>query len=332
MSNPQLSIIDLARQAQGVFLMGCGGGGDIIQTIPVMNYLRQFGVERFVLGDYAVKWWDKPGMISMGCEVLSLDWLHPAERIHPDVALVSPETRLQAGVGQGKIIHEVVITQAFGVPTVTVSLEHGAQGVLAGINELMRQFELDLLVTVDIGSDSFYSGEETSVLSPLADAISIAVTTRMEGIFALAGYGCDAEMPSDHLHRNVARVMQAGGFLGAHGLTPQDVADLSLILDQFPNEMVEQWPRDAARGKLGTHYCKGWWPIEVTPLAAVTLFFDPKAVMAINPLAAILESSNSLYEAEERILNGFNIWPETRLPLLVETPTSPQIPTTSVQR
>jgi hypothetical protein len=225
-----------------------------------------------------------------------------------------------------------VITQAFNVPTVTVSLEHGAQGVLAAIEEVMRRFGLTLLVTVDIGSDSFYSGEETSVQSPLADAISIAVTAQLGGIFALAGYGCDAEMPLDHLHRNVARVMQAGGFLGAYGMTPQDVADLSKVLDQFPNEMVEQWPRDAARGKLGTHYCKGWWPIEVTPLAAITLFFDPKAIMALNPLAAALKSSRSLYEAEEQILNGFNLWPETRLPLLVEAPTSPQIPTTSLQR
>jgi hypothetical protein len=325
MNAPRLSVIDLARNAQGAFLMGCGGGGDIIQTIPVMNYLRQFGVERFVLGDYAVKWWDKPGQISMGCEVLSLDWLQPSERIHQDVSLISPETQVRAGIGQGQIIHEAVIAGEFGVPTVSVSLEHGAHGVLSGIQEVMRRFGLTLFMTVDIGADSFYSGQETTVQSPLADAISIFIAQQLEGVFALAGYGCDAEMPLPHLDRNIAHVMQAGGYLGAHGLTPQDVVDLSKVLDQFPNEMVEQWPRDAARGKLGTQYCKGWWPIEVTPLAAVTLFFDPAAIMEVNPLPAALSDTRSLDQAEERILKSFNVWPETRLPLLVEAPTRPQL-------
>jgi hypothetical protein len=323
--NIRLSVIDLARNTQGIFLMGCGGGGDIIQTIPVMNYLRHFGVERFVLGDYAIKWWDKPGQISMGCEVLSLDWLQPSDRIHPDVAIISSETRVQAGIGQGQTIHETVITQEFGIPTVSVSLRRGAQGVLAAVQEVMRYFDLTLFMAVDIGADSFYSGKETTVLSPLADAISLFVAKEVVGLFALAGYGCDAEMPARDLDQNVAQVMRAGGFLGGHGLTPQDVADLSRILDQFPNEMVEQWPRDAARGKLGTQYCKGWWPIEVTPLAAITLFFDPAAIMAVNPLPAALGNTRSLLEAEERILKGFNVWPETRLPCLVEAPTAPQL-------
>jgi hypothetical protein len=325
MNPPGLSVIDLARKAQGAFLLGCGGGGDIIQTIPIMNYLRQFGLERFVLGDYAIKWWDKPGQISMGCEVLSLDWLQPADRIDPDVAIISPETRVLAGIGQGRTIHETIITQEFGIPTVSISLAGGAQGVLAAVQEVMRHFNLTLFMVVDIGADSFYSGKETTVLSPLADAISIFVAREVGGLFALAGYGCDAEIPARHLDQNVARVMQAGGFLGGHGLTPQDVADLSRILDQFPNEMVEQWPRDAARGKLGTQYCKGWWPIEVTPLAAVTLFFDPAAIMEVNPLPAVLGNTHSLLEAEEQILKGFNIWPETRLPALVEAPTGPQL-------
>ena len=79
-------------------------------------------------------------------------------------------------------------------------------------------------------------------------------------------------MPNALLDQNVGNVMQAGGYLGAHGLTPQDVSDLTRILDHFPNEAIEMWPRDAALGKLGTHFSKGLWYMYVSPLAAVTMF------------------------------------------------------------
>ena len=39
------SIIDLGLQAKSAMVMGIGGGGDIIQGIPVVNLLRKLGVE-----------------------------------------------------------------------------------------------------------------------------------------------------------------------------------------------------------------------------------------------------------------------------------------------
>ncbi len=302
-------------------LIGCGGGGDIIQTIPAMNFLRRLGVERFVLGDYAIKWWSQPGYLALGCEVVDLDWLHPAERIHEDVAVISPSTRLQAGLGKGQPLHEAVIRERLGVTTVSISLAHSVKGVLSGIEAIQHRFDLPLLMFVDIGADSFYSGQETTVISPLADAISLAVAQQKGAPLGLSGYGCDAEMPLVHLNQNVGRVMQRGGFLGAYGLTPQDVADLRCVLEAFPYEEVEQWTYQAALGNLGSHYCKGWWVIEVTPLAAVILFFDARIVCQINPLPAILADTTSLQEAEERLIQQFALIPETRLPPLMEAPT-----------
>ena len=319
------SLLDITLHSRGAFLLGCGGGGDIIQTIPVMNYLRRLGVLQFVLGDYAVKWFDEPGFISMGCEVLPLDSLAPSELIHPDAALINPDTQINDNKEGKRILHEAVIAREFGVPTVSISLAHGAQGVLEAVKEVMNRFSLDLLVTVDIGADSFYSGEETSVQSPMTDAISVYIADQMNGIFALSGYGCDAEIPLAHLDRNVTRVMQKGGYLGAHGLTPQDVEDLSRVLEYFPGEEVEQWPRDAALGKLGMQYCKGLWPIYVTPLAAIILFFNPAMIMEVNPLPLALAATQTLYEAEDTIMANFNIWPETRYPIRVKMP-SPRQP------
>lgn len=324
MSTTSYSVFDRARQSQGALLIGCGGGGDIIQTIPVMNFLRQLGVERFVLGDYAIKWWSRPGCISLGCEVLDLDWLHPIERIHDDVAVISANTRPQNGLGKGQPLHEAVIRERLGVTTVSISLAHGVKGVRSAIEMLMRHYGLSLLMFVDIGADSFYSGQETTVVSPLADAISLSVAQQMDAILGLSGYGCDAEMDLAHLNQNVAHVMQMGGYLGAYGITPQDVADLRCILEVFPEEEVEQWPLEAALGNLGIRYCKGWWAIEVTPLAAIILFFDPVAISRLNPLPSALAETTSLQEAEEILIRRFGLIPETRLPQLVEAPIPPQ--------
>lgn len=333
MSASKPSVLKRAPRTKGALLLGCGGGGDCIQTIPVMNYLRALGVQRFVLAEYALKWWDKPGFVPFGCEIVSIDRLTHSKRVHRNVALVSPDTTIDRGTSKvmpesarGIPLYEAVVARELKVPVASISVEQGAQGVLEGLRFLMKEHELDLFITVDVGADAFYSGEETTVQSPLADAISVFCAAELDGYYGLTGYACDAELPIDILGRNVARVMQAGGYLGAHGLTPDDVEDLSRVLAHFPNEAVEHWPRDAARGRLGTQFCKGLWHIEVTPLAAVTMFFDPVTIMALNPIPAAIGTTKSILEAENAVLEKFNLTPETRLPLEVPIPTAPQVP------
>lgn len=324
---PKPSVIELAQEAKAALLVGCGGGGDIIQTIPIMNYLRLLGVERFCLADIGVKWWEQAGEMALGCEVLSLDWLEPSERLNDYAALISEETRLVGGHGAGELLHEAVIARECSVTTATVSLRGGLPGVRSGLNALVAYLQADLFMIVDIGADTFFTGEETSVSSPLVDAISLQCATEVDvpAVFALSGYGCDAEMPLAHLQRSVSQAMEQGGYLGAYGLTQRDVADLGRVLSHFPGEEVEVWPYRAALGNLGTHYCKRLWAIDVQPLAAVTLFFDPNVIVQhINPLPGALSTTRSLLEAEDVIMQ-FDLFPETRVPLVVPAPSQPQV-------
>ena len=294
--------------------------------------MRHLGIERFVLGEYCIKWWDKPGFVPFGCEVIHLDRLQPAEQLHKNVVLVNPDTKIERGDSAVQpdssvdiALYEAVVARETGEPVVSISVANGAQGILDGVKDVMVRYDLDLFITVDIGADAFYTGEETSVQSPLADAFSLYVANKLGGYYALSGYACDAELPNAHLDANVAKVMQAGGYLGAHGLTPEDVAALSRVLDYFPNEAVEMWPRDAAEGKLGTHFSKGLWYMYVSPLAAVTMFFDADKISDLNPIPAAIASSKTLYEAEQAILDNFNVIPESRLPMEVPVPTPPQM-------
>lgn len=44
-TSPRPSMIDLGKKSKVALLAGCGGGGDIMNTIPVMNLLKKLGVE-----------------------------------------------------------------------------------------------------------------------------------------------------------------------------------------------------------------------------------------------------------------------------------------------
>jgi len=52
---------EAALKARKAFLMGIGGGGDIIQTIPIMNYLKALGVEEIYLAGISCQWWSEHG-------------------------------------------------------------------------------------------------------------------------------------------------------------------------------------------------------------------------------------------------------------------------------
>ena len=60
-TSPRPSMIDLGKKSKVALLAGCGGGGDIMNTIPVMNLLKKLGVEKFVLADIGCKWWEFNG-------------------------------------------------------------------------------------------------------------------------------------------------------------------------------------------------------------------------------------------------------------------------------
>jgi hypothetical protein len=321
----QPSFVELALKARSVILLGCGGGGDVVQTIPVLNFLRQVGVKQFCLANMGGKWWG--GELGFGCEVLNLDWLSASTRLGRHAALVSPDTVITSGRGKGERPHEAVLALETGLPSATIDLAGGLPGVVAGLRALTEYVRADLLVVVDIGSDSFYSGEETTVQSPLIDALSLCAATSLSipAAFGLVGYGCDAEMPLAHLHRNVGRAMQQGGFLGAYGITRQDAADLKRILDHFPLADIETRPYKAAQGVLGSFYCKRFWAIEILPLAAIVLFFDPQIIVDyINPLPNAIGQTRTLAEAEEAIMRH-GLFPETRLPQVISAPTAPQV-------
>jgi hypothetical protein len=321
------SLLELALACKSALVIGIGGGGDVIQTIPVVNFLRRLKVPEIVVGGVGCAWWtpegeaisSQEGIYIYGPTVYDVEELEPCEKWGPGVVGVSSKSNWK-----GRRPAEAVLAHLLPGTPFLVSLMGGAQGMLAALRHVIEARKIDLVVAVDIGSDAFHDGREASkAYTSLVDFISLAALSQLDVpvVYGLSGYGADGEMQLEELDERVARVMKAGGYLGATGLTQEDVAQMSEACGLYPDP-VEPMAPAAARGELGLHNVntKGPWGvvIRLTPLAAVTLHFDPRVMIAeVCRGVSALTQTRSLAEAEEIYRTQLGEIPETRLEKMV---------------
>jgi hypothetical protein len=76
------SLESVVQKSKGALLVGGGGGGDVIHTLPMMNYLHTLGLKNVVLANTGISWWEGlPGLLSWGGDWYELSELTNAERL-----------------------------------------------------------------------------------------------------------------------------------------------------------------------------------------------------------------------------------------------------------
>jgi hypothetical protein len=319
--------MELALRSQSALVIGIGGGGDVIQTIPMVNYLRLLGVKEIAVGGVGGAWWtpqgeaisSEEGIYIYGPTIYNVEELSPCEMWGPGLVGVSAKSNWN-----GRRPAEAVLAHLLPGTPFLVGLTGGAQGMLASLRQLIDLKRADLVIAVDIGSDAFHDGREASkAFTSLVDFISLAALSQLDVpvVYALSGYGADGEMQLEELDERVARVMKAGGFLGAAGLTQQDVTQMIEACGLYPDP-VEPMAPAAARGEIGLRnvMTKGPWGvvIKLAPLAAVTLHFDPRVMIAeVCRGVSLLTATTSIGEAEEIYRRELGEIPETRLEKMI---------------
>ena len=317
------SLQERALEADKVLLIGIGGGGDIIQCIPIRNYLNLLGVNEVMLGGVNCEWWpfDVEGEHSyaLAPNIYDTGELTNAEEVVSRIYKVQGDTRYK-----DKGIAEANVAEVFNEETYVFDVSDGVKNLVDSINQFVEKENIDFVVGMDVGSDSIYSGETeiSQPRTPLVDFITLSTISEIDAptIIGLAGYGCDGEIEEKDLEENVGKIMSNNGYLGAYGLTQQDVKDLEKACDAFPDP-VERWPVVAARGDFGYKNMKlmdAWGvTVKLSPLTSVSLFFDTQVVVnKVAKLAKMLSDTNSFDEAEEVLISN-GVIPETRLPRFV---------------
>lgn len=280
---------DCKRKKALVF--GMGGGGDIVSAIPVANFLRFFDFEIL----YGGVLWDrlvidpKPGP-------RSVEELLAVEKICDTIAFVTEETRTSDGVRPNLARAAKHLGKVVGL-----DITKGVRKLREDLLSFSENQSLGLLIGVDAGGDSISVGYESGVRSPLADAISVAVLSELEGIVAVTGFGSDGELKFEELLLNISELYKLGVFLGCTALSESDCRLISEVCKEVVTE-ASKIPVMAYRGDFGLKKIRKGRTVLITPLSALVFYFKARGVFEINECAKLVKEARSIAEAN-MILN-----------------------------
>jgi hypothetical protein len=297
--NPPLSLEVMLRSATKALVIGVGGGGDIVGTIPTARFLELFGIS-CVLGGLS---WERfvydpqPG-------TRTLDEVMHVRPLAPTVWLANAQTSTMTGVR----FAESDVAALYNTETLLIDLSQGVSGVVSGLRTAMQALEADLLVGIDVGGDSLAAGHEPGLRSPLADAMMLAALYQLSAEFSclwgVFGYGSDAELTTQEIDHALSVVAQHGGLLGAWGMTPAITAELRHAITQVRTE-ASAIAVDCAEGTTGIKTIRdNTRSVVLSPVCTVTFYLAPRilynhvALLASAVVdAASLESASAVLSA-----------------------------------
>ena len=277
-------------------VLGIGGGGDVVGALATAEAARLYHGADPVVGGVA---WERqpidpqPGPRAAG-------EIEGAEELAPCVLRAAPDTRTRAG---GVLFAESRMAALLGEPTVLLDVTEGPVRLADGLAAAADRLGCDLIVFVDVGGDVLAHGDEPGLGSPLCDAVLLASAVRLQraghaALGAVFGLGCDGELTVPEVNDRIAEVARAGGLAGVRGITPPIADRLEAAVEAIPTEASAQAVR-AYRGAVGTTPIRGGRrTVELTPAAAMTIYFDPAVALETTaPLARAVYEAGSLREA-----------------------------------
>lgn len=289
----------LLARSRRPLVLGIGGGGDVVGALATAEAARLHGAEP-VLG--GVAWERQPIDPQPGPRTLAE--IDGGRRLSDCVLAATADTHVRTS---GVLFAESRMAGLLGEPTALVDVTPSPAALADGIGAAADALGCDLLVFVDVGGDVFAHGHEEGLGSPLCDAVMLAAAARLQRagrnvLAAIVGAGCDGELSVPEVESRIADVARAGGLAGARGITPPIAERMSAAVEQIPTEASAMALR-AYRGEIGAQSIRGGRrTLELTPLAALTFYFDPSvAIEATAQLAAAVDGAESLDHAN-RIL------------------------------
>jgi hypothetical protein len=246
-----------------------------------------------------------------------LDEIENADPVNEAVVLARPETR---GPG-GFAFAEARMAEVLGEPTVLVDPNGGPAVVAAAIADAAPRLGCDVVAFIDVGGDALAHGDESGLASPLCDALMLAAAARLAGdaggapavLGGVFGIGCDGELTVPEVLERLGEVAAAGGLAGSRGLTAPVVERLDAAVEAVPTEASAQAIR-CFRGELGTvSIRRGLRTVELSPLAAATVYFDVRAAVGSAARLASAIGDAADLEHANRALNELGVHTELDL-------------------
>jgi|Deesub1362A_J573_1020465.scaffolds.fasta_scaffold00322_20 hypothetical protein len=295
----------IAPNVKKALVLGIGGGGDIVSTIPTKHFLEEYGI-KVILGSVV---WERfhrdpfPGPRHL------MD-LSPIEPLTPNLGFGFKDTKIaQTGL---KIIPSE-IAHFYDEKVLLVDINTGPRDLARQIDEIMTSLDMDILIGVDAGGDSITVGQENGLRSPLADSIMVATLAmvRHTSWLCVIGMGSDGELTKEEMERNMSLLAREGGFIGCHSIPENAIRELRELVEKIDTE-ASRIPLLGAEGFYGEYVIRGGIPIHVSILSSISFYFQPSVALKINPIAEAIADAKNINEAS-RIINEMGIKTELDL-------------------
>ncbi|WP_416478739.1 DUF1152 domain-containing protein [Streptomyces sp. LKA04] len=264
-------------------IVAAGGGGDAVAA--AMLHAALYGDEdQAVILTYA---WDRLLIDPLPGPRRPADFTG-LERLTPDVWSVPAQARPiePAGSTLPRLAAELPATFALLDP------HQGAVGLTRQLESLVDHVQPASIDLLDVGGDILAQGDEPTLKSPLADALTLAACCQLNEPVRLlvAGPGLDGELPPEAVTSTLGPVVRM--------LTAEDTAAISGVLEWHPSEATGLLAA-TARGVRGTCEIRdAGLPVLLTDESPAVYEVDLDDALSRNRLARAIMSTTDLDEAE----------------------------------
>lgn len=291
-------------------LIGIGGGGDIVGTIPTADLLGMFGIQC----EFGGLSWER-SVIDPMPGPRTFDEVKNARKLNDIVWFANKDTVTSTGVR----FAESGVAEVLGKETLLIDINPGPRAVAEGILHAAGELDADLIIGIDVGGDLLAFGNEPGLMSPLADSIMTAafavLERRIPTVMGLFGYGSDGELTQEELERSMSILAREGGLLGSWGITREALSLLEKLIDVVPTE-ASRAPALYAKGEFSdTSIRSGRRQVSLSMSSTVTYYFSPDVLYEkLSVLSRAVSLAESLEEAND-CLHALGIYTEYDLEL-----------------
>ncbi|MCO6431103.1 MAG: DUF1152 domain-containing protein [Deltaproteobacteria bacterium] len=193
--------------APSVLLIGIGGGGDILATLPLAHFLKRSGVRVSLAG---LSWKRREH-----------DFLHRPRRIaefsgithfNDRIGLVHPGTKV------GDTVHVEAYVSGIdpGRDVLTIDISGGIRETQECLEEYVEKRDISRIVLIDVGGDVLCSGDEPTLRSPICDqTVLAACADNSKVVLAVFGLGADGELTFTDFLNRFRSLRSSSAFIGA---------------------------------------------------------------------------------------------------------------------
>jgi|Deesub1362A_J573_1020465.scaffolds.fasta_scaffold00104_4 hypothetical protein len=291
-----------------VLLIGIGGGGDIVSTLPIGMMLKDLGIDSVYGGVVWERFRRDPKPGPRAVEELeriryisdSICWIDDKTRIVTENGAIQPIVASVAGFLKERVVG--------------VDITKGDVTLLNDLKKFVDQNEIDLIIGVDAGGDALARGDEKGLTSPLADSIMISVLRDIPSLIAVTGFGSDGELKREEIEKYMSEITAEGGLVGCTAITRDIAGKLHDFVQGIETESSKV-PIVSALGYYGEYSIWDGNRIMISALNSLVFYFMTEVIYSLSPLPKVVRGSRNIMEANKK-LNDIGV--KTELDLEIE--------------